>query len=294
MQSILEIVGNSFTVIPKGYGDRWYTTKEHDSIIIDKQYNKFYWNSRNLRGNAEDWLVLVVGLQREVARQSLSVYSTEGLALPSEITTDVNVDGKPVVVYQKLVDVFHDNVNPEYWLKRGINESSINRFKLGTVGEWSTIPIMEDGIMRNFQCRRDNPKLIRSYYKSLHPYLFNPDILEYVKTIYITEGITDAILLNQYGLPVVSKNGGAGTWLPEWNVHFTKMDNIYLIYDNDDAGERGAKRVADSLGIYKCKCLTFRGKSNGYDMGNFVLDNKGITGDELVRYVKDNSRYSFE
>lgn len=70
-------------------------------------------------------------------------------------------------------------------------------------------------------------------------------------TVIITEGEFKALLLRQMGFNGISPTGGASTWSPNWNHEF-KDKIVYVMYDVDDAGRRGAQKVARNLhGIAK-------------------------------------------
>lgn len=66
------------------------------------------------------------------------------------------------------------------------------------------------------------------------------------ETIFITEGELDAVLLNSFGLNAVSTTGGSGTFRDEWAQYFENND-VYICYDKDEAGIRGALRVQEIL-----------------------------------------------
>jgi hypothetical protein len=51
------------------------------------------------------------------------------------------------------------------------------------------IPIYQDGLFKQFQMRRDSPKMIRNYYKGVGPLLYNSEILSATNRIFITEGL---------------------------------------------------------------------------------------------------------
>lgn len=69
--------------------------------------------------------------------------------------------------------------------------------------------------------------------------------------VVLTEGEFKALLLRQLGFNGLSPTGGASTWSPNWNHEF-KDKVVYIVYDVDDAGRRGAQKVARSLhGIAK-------------------------------------------
>ena len=73
---------------------------------------------------------------------------------------------------------------------------------------------------------------------------------------------------------------------------FINQRNIFILYDNDKAGNSGAKKVSRSLGEDRCKVYTFEDYPDKYDTGNFFLD--GGTSEELTELLENKSKYSFE
>ena len=55
------------------------------------------------------------------------------------------------------------------------------------------------------------------------------------------------MLFDQCGFPAVSPTAGAATWLPEWANLFSGVRRIWIIYDNDTAGVKGASQVWSTL-----------------------------------------------
>jgi putative DNA primase/helicase len=77
--------------------------------------------------------------------------------------------------------------------------------------------------------------------------IYPPDIIkDSLPYIIVTEGEFKALLLNQSGFPAVSNTSGAGTWKQQWNSLFKGLI-VILAYDNDEAGKKGAKKVASNL-----------------------------------------------
>lgn len=70
--------------------------------------------------------------------------------------------------------------------------------------------------------------------------------------IYITEGEFKAVILNQYGFPACASTGGAGTFPQEWGSLF-KDKEVIIIYDNDEAGKKGARKLCLILYPYTKK-----------------------------------------
>lgn len=283
-----EVIARDYTLT--GYG-RYLRTEEHDSLVLDTERQLFFWNSKGLAGGPLEWFTKVKRLPNDLAKRRLSefdYYNTSGDVLT------VKHGNKEVIVYPKLIDAFWEGglEHRDYWYERLLTDETINRFKLGFHNGWYLIPIFVDGQLKNFQARRDHPtKKVLPWYNGVGPILFNSDIMKVTDTIVFTEGLVDAILLNQYGIPAVSHNGGAGTWKDNWTRHFNKQQKIYIVYDNDRAGRKGAKNIADILGV-RCKIYTFDGHALGYDIVNFFRDKNSVQ--EFRRLLVEESKHVFQ
>lgn len=65
--------------------------------------------------------------------------------------------------------------------------------------------------------------------------------------VILMEGETDTMAAWQDGFTnAISHTGGAGTWRTEWNWYF-RGKTAYICYDSDEAGRRGAAKVAAAL-----------------------------------------------
>ncbi|MHA2220347.1 MAG: bifunctional DNA primase/helicase, partial [Candidatus Hodarchaeales archaeon] len=84
--------------------------------------------------------------------------------------------------------------------------------------------------------------------------LFNQDALDKFDDVIVTEGERDAISLLMSGYEnVVGTTGGAQTLKPEWFDVLKDKEKIHLVFDADEAGQKGAKEVwASRLGYGKC------------------------------------------
>ena len=235
------IVARDFAL--KGNG-RYKRGLEHDSLVVDLQTNRFYWNSAGVSGNALDWLTKVKGLSYRNALEVMQKYS--GLPL----TNVLEKLEEPVPIYPKLLETFYDlgKSHREYWYKRGINDDTIDHFKLGHTGKAHVIPVINDGVLMNFQCRIGSGpgKKVWAWSRNRPAYPFNVDdnTSDYV---IMTEGLTDALAMYQIGLPTLSQSAGNMTWSRDWNKYIIKYNMVYLIYDNDTAGIKGSYRVGKQL-----------------------------------------------
>ena len=269
---------------------RWLKGTVNSSLVVDSEKQIFFWNSRGIVGDVYVYLTKIKGLTHDQSKEFLRrIDGFEGSFIYSI------KDKTEVIVYPKLVDVFYENgllVNNEYWDRRGINLDTRLKFKLGYYNGFVTVPIYQDGLFKNFQLRSDNPKTVRQYYKQQGSFLFNSDILKLTDEIIITESPTDCLRLSQEGIPCVSSTSGAEGWSQSWFSYFMRQKKIIVLYDNDNAGRIGARKVAENLGIYKTRIYTFDGFDQKYDVVDFFNDRYCV--ESLLSLIKDNAKYTFE
>lgn len=271
---------------------RWGKSQKHSSLVLDKEKGVFFWNSQEIVGDALIYLTKVRGMSFADAKSYLK--SQDGYESTFVYTVKAN-NQQDIVVFPELVDVFHDlgRTRREYWYKRGINDNTIDRYQLGWYNGYNTIPIFVDGTFRNFQLRQDVPeKRIKGYYRGVGPLIYNSDVLRVTDKVFVSEGLTDCLRLNQEGIPAVSHNTGAGGWVNSWFKYFINQKEVYVIFDNDTAGREGSEKVAKCLGLYRTKIYTFAGEEQSYDVVKFFKD--GGTKQELLDLVFGESKYLFE
>lgn len=144
------------------------------------------------------------------------------------------------------------------WLNnRGINDITIDVFSIGYTLDHPMLP--HGGIVipvhdhtgqfafnkyRRDPLDNDKPKYL--YDKGSRIALFGAHrITDVTKPIVITEGELDAMVLHSMGIQAVSSTGGAMSFQEE----FVDMlgEDVYLCFDNDDAGAEGMAKAMDYL-----------------------------------------------
>jgi DNA primase len=286
LSNLVDLVREDFGISGSG---RWYRSDVHSSLVVDSEKELFFFNSRGLKGDTLDYLVQVRGLPLRTAQDMIN-HASAGMP--------VNVkQGNLQAKFEKLVDLFYSagRKDREYWYNRKLTDATIDRYRLGNFEGWNLIPIYDEGLFLNFQCRRDNPdKRIRFWYKDkdFKPVLFNKEILPFIDLVYITEGMVDCILLNQLGLPCICSTNGADSWNTGWVKYFNKIKDVFYIADNDKAGVFGAKLVADAIGLYKVRILRFKEEREKYGAADFFKS--GGTVDEFKSIIETNSVFGFE
>lgn len=140
----------------------------------------------------------------------------------------------------------------QYLNARGVSDETIARFKLGYGTfyrkKWITIPIRDTfGNYAFFKLRQDpnfgDDKI--TYPKGVSAQLYDWETLTKPNnSLIICEGEMDRLLLESKGISAVTSTHGAGTFKQEWTEHFSQFSNVFVCYDNDAAGKKGAERTA--------------------------------------------------
>ena len=126
----------------------------------------------------------------------------------------------------------------------------IDKHLLGWNGTRITIPIRNrDGAVAFLKLRKDPedrsdcPKMLTT--PGSHAELYGWErVLAKPENIIICEGEFDRLVLESRGFAAVTSTGGAGTFLSEWAEAFREIPNVYVCFDRDQAGQRGAEHVA--------------------------------------------------
>lgn len=105
-------------------------------------------------------------------------------------------------------------------------------------------------------------------------------------SVLIVEGEFDVMAYRTCGksLNVISATTGASSnWPDEWLDMIEPFKNIYIHYDNDQAGKDGALKLAEKLGKYRCYSITT--KHN--DFNDYLKQNHERTDEEHDRYIQN-------
>lgn|SRR5574341_184156 len=241
---LLELVNEDYTLIKRG---SYYSTIEHDSLVIDPKKDLFFWNSQNIIGDSYTYLRKVRGLNHEKSVEILQTVTPfiELKSLDNEVFDLPN---------EVLVSVFYEYGKEyrDYWHNyRGYTDNTIDKFKLGYTGKYWVIPLYHNSVFKNFQCRGydiNRKKIVCSYYKGICRVPFNFDNLpDKNQTLYITESIVDSIMLIQNNYNSISSSSGTLGWDHKWSNLLLEYRDIIICYDNDIAGINGSLRTSKFL-----------------------------------------------
>lgn len=177
------------------------------------------------------------------------------------------------------------------WLnKRGITNKVIEQFNVHIdthtiIGECIFIPVYDiDGNFSFNKYRRnptseDKPKYLYDKGSKVSLYAINHAIKS--DTILITEGELDTLVAWSANIPAVSSTGGSMSFQDEW-VEILKNKDIYICYDNDEAGGSGMAKVFNLLP--QAKLIFLPDKANVKDISDYVSSGGDIH--ELIRTAK--------
>lgn len=176
--------------------------------------------------------------------------------------------------------------------KWGYTLRDIKIFKLGFFKDdngtkWLSIPCFNiSNLLVNIKFRTimdDNKEFARV--KGMESSLFNVHNLNTkVNYVYICEGESDTItaytkfkLINVVGVTV-----GARGFKAEWSDILNHFEVIYIVYDPDVPGQQGAAKLAERLGLHKCKNIIIPSK----DLTEFWQDFRSI---EYFKVLRDRA-----
>ena len=156
----------------------------------------------------------------------------------------------------ELAQHYHSSLNDRirtYLHGRGISDEVLRRFLIGWSGWRITIPVTNrDGQVVSFKLAKDpadegdSPKMLSTPGASAE--LYGWEWLQHpVPRIVVCEGEFDRLVLESRGIPAVTSTAGAGTFRLEWADAFERVAEVFLCFDRDEAGERGADKVAHLL-----------------------------------------------
>lgn len=189
-----------------------------------------------------------------------------------EVDIPVNINSKNFNVYDKKFKSELTSIKPYEWQtarnimksnsgfrtavnKYGISNEVIDRFQLGIMpGDILRliIPIFVGDKLVSVKKHRisGNPSVKTLSQTGSHVSLYSYNDMIAKDKLLLLEGEPDMLTAYSYGvdsfITPCCQTGGSGTFLDEWIDMFSSKD-VYICYDNDEAGRTGAKKVKDKL-----------------------------------------------
>lgn len=177
------------------------------------------------------------------------------------------------------------------WLKgRGLSDATIEAFnvaeQMSDNKAYAVFPYLRDGELVNFKLRNPDEKKDMRQAGGAEPCLFGWHLIDpKTRTVAITEGEIDAMTLHQCGVPALSVNAGAGNhqWIESDWQRLERFSEILIFFDNDEAGDKGAREAMRRLGLERCKRVVIPSK----DANQWLMDGACIEDfDSAIRDAK--------
>ncbi len=151
-----------------------------------------------------------------------------------------------------------NGLNCEYYYNRGLSEKTINQYGLGYLPGGSgifekkfkfIIPVSKNFVVMRSDDDDDRYRNLGNTELFNKRYLQDPSLT--VKKIFVTEGLFDALTLEEMDFSAISLNGNsmAGTFLEELESNKGKLqDKLFaLALDSDQAGQETQGKLKDGL-----------------------------------------------
>lgn len=173
--------------------------------------------------------------------------------LPAQITRPAPPKPKLTISLEQCIDWHTTMPTPRraYWHSRGLSDATIDSYFLGWDGKRYTIPLLYRlvpfGIKRRQSDIADGIDAKYIMQTGSRAGIFNADVLASAEACVICEGEVDVLTLSEYGIRAVCSTAGANTWKDDWSKFFSHIRNVYILYDNDDAGRNGAAKVKSTI-----------------------------------------------
>lgn len=192
--------------------------------------------------------------------KSGNLYSFIEMLLPS---FQKSFSGTPEILLSK-----NRHLQPETLRSAGIGYNP-------QTGEYIIPAYKPDGKLQTiYTCKLINGKLSKPFcLKGFPTYLYGLEKLNADK-VYLCEGIWDMLAMRELGLCAIAVPG-ANTFKTEWRKYFTGK-SVYIVYDNDEAGRNGIKKVVGLLRnvAFEIKHIKWpAGKPSGYDVRDLYIQN---------------------
>ncbi len=155
--------------------------------------------------------------------------------------------------------LYRDEETKDYLKARGFTGDTVKHFGIGVEEgqgkKWLVIPHMIGGKIINCKYRSLPPaeKTFRRW-EGAQSILFNCDSIRKDRVV-VCEGETDVMSISQgmgLNFPVVTSTTGAGSFAADWIDLLKDVKKVYLCFDRDEAGQKGAKDLARRLGYDRC------------------------------------------
>ncbi len=145
----------------------------------------------------------------------------------------------------------------QWFEKRKISQSTVDKFPIGLSPDGQSIMFLyrKESKLINIKYRLMDEKKFYSEKDCKHV-LWDQDNVK-GDILYITEGEVDSMALSEYGITGVSIPSGVSdlSWIENDWKFLEQFKEIYLLMDNDKAGQSSIENIVNRLGKWRCKSV---------------------------------------
>lgn len=199
-------------------------------------------------GKAGDAITFVCDYMKLTFSEALDfLIANKGKRVTKEISPSTVL---PDDYVQRTVAALEDSPEAQqYLINRGLHPEIRGLLSLGLADDYISIPHFANGKLVNVKYRCLLPDVRPKYtslegakFEFLYPYDF---VTKYrnSKELLLTEGEFDAMLLLQEGYTAMSLPSGVNTDLWQWAAYLKRYEEVYLLFDQDEAGAKAITKV---------------------------------------------------
>ncbi|MFA6105966.1 MAG: toprim domain-containing protein [Patescibacteria group bacterium] len=205
-------------------------------------------------------VINLIGEQYGISNSSEAFVKAAEILLNKDFTKKINtqitaqqkkpkkklIDSK-LLNFSNLINKAHSNVNQTNYFKlRGISQKNINKYRLGYIKSLNQIVLP---IENYYYIKRNIAK--KQYYNMpdfILPIFNEKYIHENKDTVFVTEGIIDAITIEEYGYYAIATNSADNIYELIKIIEKNKFNGkIIIAFDQDYAGEIFANKLQENL-----------------------------------------------
>lgn len=168
-----------------------------------------------------------------------------------------------------------------YFTGRGLSDETVRRFGLVVENGYAVLPVFVDGVCRSV-CRRAIDPAVEPRYQNSRGamQLWNSAAMERAagKALFVTEGIFDALSLEELGFPAVALCGAANTGklvqkIDEY-VPVAWPERVILAGDADAAGQGMNEKLREQLTARSIACAVLALPDGCKDVNEALVQNR--------------------
>ena len=166
-----------------------------------------------------------------------------------------------------------------YFTGRGLSDETVRRFGLVVENGYAVLPVFAEGVCRSV-CRRAIDPAVEPRYQNSRGamQLWNSAAMERAagKALFVTEGIFDALSLEELGFPAVALCGAANTGrlMQALDLRKAKPEKMLLAGDSDAAGQGMNEKLREQLTARGIACAVLALPDGCKDVNEALVQNR--------------------